>query len=183
MHKSMVVLSCAPVLRPENVSSLQTVHQSAGLNAATVRAIDIGCLAQEQPVKLLMSCRCFTPVVFLTACLLASPGSAWLGRFSKPVFNNCYGFATAADQSRTSEVGRSSSRLGVSGGWKRLMFRGLCSGIPLVVFYEVWRVQEADDRCWDFLEAESDECLTHCGSGRLRMRHPTRSGGLQILRC
>ena len=42
----MVVLSCSPVLWPEKVSSPQTAHQSAGLNADTFQAINIGSLVQ-----------------------------------------------------------------------------------------------------------------------------------------
>ena len=61
----VAVLSSFPVQWPEKVSSAQTVHQSAGLNADTIQAISIGCLAQEQSVELLMSCRWLTPVLLM----------------------------------------------------------------------------------------------------------------------
>ena len=76
----VVVLSSFPVQWPEDVSSAQTAHQSAGLNADTVKAISIGCLAEEQSIELLMSYRWLTPVLLMTACLLASPGSRVVGR-------------------------------------------------------------------------------------------------------
>ena len=67
-----------------------------------------------------------------------------------------------------------------------------------MVFYEVWRPQEAaaltaltggvgplnktntpgsDDRGWELREAGSDECLEACGSGRLHLSYFTRFGG------
>ena len=75
----VAVLSSFPVEWPEKVSSAQTAHQSAGLNADTVKAISIGCLAEEQSIELLMSWRLLTPVLLMTACLIASPGSSVVG--------------------------------------------------------------------------------------------------------
>ena len=59
----VVVLCSLPVQWPDKVSALQTAHQSAGLNAETFQAISSGCLAHEQSIELLMSCRWLNPVV------------------------------------------------------------------------------------------------------------------------
>ena len=76
----VVLVSFLPVQWPEKVSSVQTAHQSGGLNADTFQAASIGCLAQEQSIELLVSSRWRTPVLLFIACLLSSPGSRVVGQ-------------------------------------------------------------------------------------------------------
>ena len=58
------------------------------------------------------------------------------------------------------------------------MFRGSWLWeAPFVVFHEVWRLRESDDRGWELREAGSDECLEDCGSGMLDLLYFMKFGG------